>query len=109
MTTKIQELQGAMFYTALLMSVDYRLRDNDYLLCKAYEAIELKKIKMSKANWKVKLIKYIDKLVKNPLTPPETISRSRRIIQYEKGLLLGDRAIARKEAAEAIRNQIKDL
>lgn len=109
MTKKLHELNGAMFYVALLMSVDHRLRDDDYLLCKAFEAIESGKINIKKRCWKRKLAKYITKLTKKPLTPPETISRSRRIIQYEKGLLLGERAKARKAAAERLKNEIKDL
>jgi|GEM_PF-3626148 len=109
MTSKLDELNGAIFYVGLLMSVDCRLRDDDYLLCKAFEAIQSKQINIKNKNWKKKLLKYVTKLQKKPLTPPETISRSRRIIQYEKGLLLGERAKARKAAAERLKNEIQDL
>lgn len=109
MTSKLNELNGAIFKVGLLMSIDYRLRDNDYLLCKAFEAIESGQINTKKKNWRKKLIKYVNKLERKPLTPPETISRSRRIIQYNKGLLLGDRAKDRLAAAEKLRNEIKDI
>ena len=108
MTDKRTELIGAQFLVGLLMHVDSRLRDDDYLLCKAYEAIESGMINAAKKNWRKKLVKYITKLERKSLTPPETISRSRRIIQYDKGLLLGRRAEARLAAASQFKHDIKD-
>ena len=108
MLSKKQQLESIILTVSWLMEKDYRLRDNDFLLYKAFEAIENKKLFMGR--WwfnKYKLNSFVTALEENLGTPPDTISRSRRVIQYNRGLLHGDRAKARKAAAEKFKNEIK--
>lgn len=110
MPTKLEELNGAMFTVGLLLQADERLRDNDTLLCRAFHAVEKKEINTSEWGWQSKLRLYVDKLqFGKRITPYESITRARRLVQYDHGLYLGHKARARLKTAVEVTKDINNL
>lgn len=110
MPTKIEELSGAMLIVARLLEADERLRDNDTLLCKAFHAAERRQINFKERGWEAKLKLYINGLqLGKRITPFESITRARRLIQYDHGLFLGNKARARLKTAVDVTKNINNL
>lgn len=80
-------------------------RDCDRALYYVYLKIEVEHIPVTD----MALQKYALAVSKEGVSPPETISRSRRKIQHEQGLYVGTRKNKRKAAAQQVREGINSI